>query len=78
MSDPDVEREEEANAERKARGDAAEADRGVLGTIERAFKTVISPFTREDDSEADLESRRSAGTMPRSANRSLPSGRVLP
>jgi hypothetical protein len=60
MSDPDVEREEEANAERKAQGDAAEEDRGILGTIERAFKTVLSPLTRDDDSEADLESRRSA------------------
>ena len=60
MSDPDVEREDEANAERKARGDAAEQDGGVLGTIERAFKTVLSPLTRGGGTEADIESRRSA------------------
>ena len=42
-----------------AHGPAA-GDHGILGTIERAFKTVLNPLTREDDSEADVEARRAA------------------
>jgi hypothetical protein len=60
VSDPDVEREEEANAERQVQGDVAAGEHGILGTIERAFKSVLSPLTRSTDSEADIESRRSA------------------
>jgi hypothetical protein len=60
MIDPDIEREEEANAERKAQGDAAKGNHGILGTIEQAFRTVLSPLAREDVSEADIESRRAA------------------
>jgi hypothetical protein len=60
MSDPDVEREEEENAERKVRGEEEERHHGLIGTIERAFDAVLSPLTREHDTSADAESRRRA------------------
>jgi hypothetical protein len=38
----------------------AAGEPGILGTIERAFKSVLSPLSRSADSEADVESRRRA------------------
>lgn len=58
MIDPDAEREEEANAERTVEGEEAEREHGILGTIERAFGVILSPLTRQRDSEADIEARR--------------------
>ena len=60
MIDPDVEREEEANAERHAEAEAPHYDHGFFGTIQRAFDAVLSPLTREQDSTADVEARRRA------------------
>ena len=60
MSDPDVEREEEANQERKARGDEAERDTGLLGTAGRVFDGILSPENRDADDADEVEAQRRA------------------
>ncbi|MEA2585626.1 MAG: hypothetical protein QOF33_3711 [Thermomicrobiales bacterium] len=60
MSDPDVQREVEANEERTARGDETDRDNGILCTIGQAFDGILSPLRRGSDSAEEIEARRRA------------------
>ena len=57
MTDPSIEREEEANEVRDARAEEAEREGGILGAVERSLSFVRE---RDDESEAaeEIDRRR--------------------
>ncbi|HKG25333.1 MAG TPA: hypothetical protein VKB09_06770 [Thermomicrobiales bacterium] len=59
MTDPSISQEEEANEERAARGEDAQRDGGILGTIERALSFMRD---QEDEPETgeEIDRRRRA------------------
>lgn len=59
MTDPDVERELEANRQRAENAeDAAEDDGPVLDTAERVINPLVAPLAAEDVDEEDVEQQR--------------------